>query len=280
MQGPKIDSSKREITRHGSYDFPLAIYHTALNCIPLGFMPWHWHGEIQFCTVINGTISFYVNDKQFLCHKGDGIFINSGQIHMAKPEGASDSSYLCVDFDEKLISSFPGSIFETRYVKPYLGNAAMDALMLGASIDWQRKILEKIQQVDILYRVRGFGFEYNVAALLCQSWLQILEHLPRTSKQRPFHSTVIRGIVSYVGKHYSERVTIDKIAREMSFSSSECCRIFKKSTGQTIFSYLQLCRINRAGELLQQTELAVNQIAAEKSALTAPVTLLPSSDKS
>ena len=42
--------------------------------------------------------------------------INSGRLHMARPETDPDSSYLCLDFHPRLLSSFSGSIFEEKYV--------------------------------------------------------------------------------------------------------------------------------------------------------------------
>ncbi|MCC2816409.1 AraC family transcriptional regulator [Lachnoclostridium pacaense] len=37
--------------------------------------------------------------------------------------------------------------------------------------------------------------------------------------------------------HYSEPLTIDRIAREISLSSSECCRLFKRKLGTTPLQY-------------------------------------------
>ena len=49
----------------------------------------------------------------------------------------------------------------------------------------------------------------------------------------------------------------------MGFSASECCRLFKRVTGDTILNYLKSYRLTRSIELLEETELPVSRIALE-----------------
>ena len=43
----------------------------------------------------------------------------------------------------------------------------------------------------------------------------------------------------------------------------ECCRLFKRVTHDTIFSYIRLYRITQASKLLRETGLSVEDIATE-----------------
>ena len=79
-----LDSTHMETTRHGTPDFPLAIYTTRINRNILGYIDWHWHTELQFCLVTEGIVDFYVNRSHFILSQGEGIFINTQQLHMAK----------------------------------------------------------------------------------------------------------------------------------------------------------------------------------------------------
>lgn len=82
----KIDENKKEKTNHGIYEFPIQIYESFLEKNVLGFINWHWHEEMQFCLVTKGEVDFYVLENKYTLEKGQGIFINSGFLHMAKPK--------------------------------------------------------------------------------------------------------------------------------------------------------------------------------------------------
>lgn len=73
----------------------------------------------------------------------------------------------------------------------------------------------------------------------------------------------VQDIMAYVAAHHKEKITLEDIADNVSFSTSECCRIFKRITHETIFSYIQSYRIAESIRLLLETDLPVSEIAAE-----------------
>lgn len=262
-----IDQNQMETTSHGSFSFPLAVYRSVLSQNVLGFINWHWHDELQFCYVDAGAVTFYINGGQHLLTAGDGIFVSGGYLHMARPAGGPDSAYLCLDINPRLLSSFPGSVFETDYVAPYLKDPGMADLPLRACIPWQRDLLSHIPQIYRLCEAGAFGYELRVLSQISAMWLALLEHRDSApggrTGQRLQSNTAVQTILTYIHQHYQERLTIDHIAKTVLFSPSECCRLFKKITGETIFSYLQSYRLARSTELLGRTGLSVSQIAYE-----------------
>ncbi len=112
-----IDSTRQETTAHGTFDFPLAVYETILSKNILGFVSWHWHREFQFCLVTAGTVAFWVQGRQLTLPAGQGLFINSNVLHMAKPE-TPDAAYCCIDILPSLLCGFPGSLLDVSLVTP------------------------------------------------------------------------------------------------------------------------------------------------------------------
>ena len=264
-----IDGSQRETTLHGTPEFPVALYHSVMSRNILGFTNWHWHDELQFCLVTEGEICFFMNERQFSIRQGDGIFIGGGCLHMAKPVGTPASSYLCLDVSHRLLCGFSGSVFERRYVSPYLHDPLMEGTALVASIPWQNTILKEIREISAWYENKSFGYEFEIWAALSRIWLTLLKNRTRLeegggrSHSRLRNNTTVQEIIRYITRHYAERISMKKIAEAVSFSESECCRIFKSVTRETIFSYLQFYRITKATEFLRGTELPISQIAYE-----------------
>lgn len=262
-----IDQNQRETTRHGSYAFPLAVYQSVLSQNVLGFINWHWHEELQFCYVTAGAVRFFVHEQQYLLNQGDGIFVNSGYLHMARPAAGADSAYLCLDVSPRLLCSFPGSVFDTVYVTPFLKDPSMAYIPLRPEVPWQGQLLATIPNIYALYENGGFVHELEISLLLGRMWLALLQHRgsepPEKGVPRLQSNAAIQTILTYLHGHYGERLTLDQIAKAALFSPSECCRLFKKVTGETIFSYLQSYRLAQSVQLLQNTSLSISQIAYE-----------------
>ena len=68
-----INSDQREITHHGTSEFPIAVYETDLEKNVLGYVPWHWHEEIQFCYVVGERVCFHINHQKVVLEKDQGI---------------------------------------------------------------------------------------------------------------------------------------------------------------------------------------------------------------
>ena len=233
MQIPNfpIGPDQEDKTPHGSDEFPFALYESKLSRNASHRADWHWHSEMQLCLVKSGAVYVCLSDKKLELKAGEGCFINSGMLHMIAPVEDPDSTYYCIDFLPALLSLFPGSIFEKRYIDPYVGNPAF-------------------------------------AECLMQIWLSLLQNFrpdaaKKTVVSRARNDAVARAIMTYVQAHYKEEITIDSIAEAVHYSPGECCRLFKRVTHDTIFSYIRLYRITQASKLLRETGLSVEDIATE-----------------
>lgn len=262
-----IDQNQMETTSHGSFSFPIAVYQQILAKNVLGYINWHWHEEIQFCCVTRGSVTFYVNEQEYLLREGEGIFVNSGYLHMSRPAGGPESTYLCLDVNPRLLSSYSGSVFDRVYVAPYLKDPDLAHVLLTPAIPWQGEVLSLVSEVYRLHEAGAFGYEWEITARLGRMWCLLLEHRAEGGRggsgQRLHSNAAAQAILSYLHQHYGERITLEEIAKSVSFSPSECCRLFKRVTGQTIFSYLQSYRLAHSAQLLRHGALSVSQIAYE-----------------
>ena len=260
-----IDRNNRETTLHGSFEFPVAVYHSVMSRNVLGFTNWHWHKELQFSVVTAGSIEFAVGQHRCRLNQRQGIFINSGFLHMAKPAGDPDSAYLCLDFHPKLLRFFDSSILEQNYVLPYLNLPAFAFVLLDEAESWQRCVLKAIQNISRLTGEQPFAYEYECALLLGETWLKLIRNhsVPNdmVSVRKTQENQRLQTILDYIHTHYEETFTVRDVAAQAALSASECCRFFKKMTGETIFSYVQMFRLSKGIEQLRSTDASVSEIA-------------------
>ena len=65
----------------------------------------------------------------------------------------------------------------------------------------------------------------------------------------------------YVGEHLEEELTVAKVAELAGMSESRFAHVFKEETGVSFMEYVSGRKMEKARELLQNTDLRVNEIA-------------------
>ena len=267
-----INSKRMETTRIGTFDFPLAVHENDLKKNVLGFVNWHGHYEFQLTYVVRGTISVFFNQQTIDLHERQGIYINPEVLHMIRDRYDSDAMFISLDVSPKLLTSFPNSVFERSYVKPVFCSSAADAVILDPGVFWQKKILDEAMSIEQNYKSRSFGWELAVSSSLYAIWKELVCHLheslaehdaPAADGARMRRNQRIKEILSYIREHFTEKITLDEIAKHLHLSTNECCRFFKKNMNCTLFEYITEYRLSKSMELLEHTDLPVSQIAYE-----------------
>ncbi len=75
--------------------------------------------------------------------------------------------------------------------------------------------------------------------------------------------TYMQTIHDYLLENLDKRITIDTICREFSINPTTLNLKFKQAYGHSIAEHMQTHRMERAGELLTQTTLSVQEISAK-----------------
>jgi AraC-like DNA-binding protein len=71
----------------------------------------------------------------------------------------------------------------------------------------------------------------------------------------------IGEIVRYINDHFAEIEDIEEVAERFYVSKYHLCRIFNKSLGLPLISYLNTIKIRAAAELMQNEKLNLTEIA-------------------
>lgn len=75
------DETLRETISHGSEEYPFRYYYEDIWLFDLHCIDWHWHPEVEFVLVENGTADFFVGSSRYVLNTGEAIFINTQVIH-------------------------------------------------------------------------------------------------------------------------------------------------------------------------------------------------------
>ena len=260
-----IGENMKEAKIHGSQNFPFAAYENQLDRIASGFVNWHWNNDIQFCIVTKGKIEFSVELESYILNPGQGIFINSGCIHRARSINYKDAAYICINFSRELISSFPGSIIEEKYISPYLGLQQYPVIILSPHEKKHISILTKLYKTYEINEESESGYELRIISELMLIWKDLISLITPVEYTESIKNQVLpnrtKSIITYIHENYANKITLQEISDLVNICPEECCRTFKEVTGNTIFEYLTDFRIKKSLELLEQTSMNITQIS-------------------
>ena len=104
-----------------------------------------------------------------------------------------------------------------------------------------------------------------VAAILRSYFSTRGEH-----ERQVYHNVMrLRPALEYIREHCAEKIYIDTLADMITVSADYFTKMFKESIGKTPVDYINAVRVNKALELLSETETPINEIA-EKAGFSNP----------
>ena len=228
---------------------------------------WHWHNAFQYSVVTEGTVDFYLSGRRFSVKAGDGIFTNYRHLHFMKGHDEEEvSEYLCIDVPPTFIIPDEHSREFQRYMKPVLDKPEPGTLLLSSDVLEEHEIIEKVIEISSLLQsneeMAGLAVRVKAMEIWMRTWPMIKKDAANLDSSTLDDDDRLREIVLYLENHYSEKILLEDIASHILLSRSECCRFFKKQTGQSLFEYLNVFRLNKSIDLLCGTNMSIADIAA------------------
>ncbi|WP_099469752.1 response regulator transcription factor [Konateibacter massiliensis] len=117
-----------------------------------------------------------------------------------------------------------------------------------AYIKYNEEIDHAISAEDIWRAAEGFA-EYSI---------DYVAHAMKNTTVKP-----LRLAMEYIAEHYREPITLELVAEAVMLSPNYLSKMFKNETGTNFSEYLVSKRIEKASELLRNTDKAIANIAEE-----------------
>ena len=257
------DETLRETVQHGSERYPFAYYPEDIWQFDFHRIDWHWHHELEFLYVAEGTAICFIGTSKVELHKGCGIFINSGVLHCF--EARSSTFTPNIVFAPTLLASENSLIYE-KYILPVI-NSAVEYQIFDPNSTSERSALQIMLQIFELQE-NGQDNEVCTIQLLLQFWNILFKdggwNSDSDSLQRLNHNQArLQIMMQYIHEHYAEEITLEMIAASASISKSGALHIFQSGIHCSPVAYLIQYRLAQAARQLYTTQKSVASIANE-----------------
>ncbi len=254
-----------ELTKHGTPIFPCAGYDEDPGEYLVGNIPWHWHEELEVILAAEGDTLVLCGETEYRLHAGDVLFVNSNVLHKLKRGQRNTPCRInSLLFMPELVSSFPQSIIQQRYIAPLIRCATLTEILLKSDVPWQKTAIQRFVEAFEAFVSDRYGYEILVQVELMQMLLTILENMQDrvcdTDLVQNKDGVRIKQMLAYIHEHYAEPLTVSQIAAASAISESECYRCFRKVLDSSPIDYLLQYRIRAAAGMLSGSDMSISDI--------------------
>ncbi len=257
----QTDLHDRELVKHGDPSFPIACYADDLS---VDRIPWHWHEEWEYAVIIEEPCEFYVENHRIMLREGDGIFINAKALHSVS-DHLSCSKFHSAVFHPRLIGGNTDSYFWQSLVTPFAVNDSTRYIVLHHDITWEQNVMSHFMNAWQAVVNEPDNYQNITRFELSSAFHLLIKHADfhesSLSSQELANAHRIRIMLEYIETHYSEDLTVDKLAETISASESVVLRCFQQMLHISPIRYVKHLRIKKAADLLLTTNKSAKEIA-------------------
>lgn len=221
----------------------------------------HWHEDLEFIVILSGAMTYNVNGQLIELTAGNGVFVNSRQLHYGFSGERHECHFICVILHPSLLSS--NLWFFQNCVEPFIRNLNCPYLRLDQTTDYGLEIMTLLKEIFAARETDAFPFTvqrhfFRILELLCP------QSLPAPVRENRSCSDLdsLKNMMLYIQDHYPDKITLTDIAKSGSCCKSKCTEIFRRYLTDSPVTYVNKFRLKKSCDMLQNTSLSVTEIAA------------------
>ncbi|WP_336776515.1 AraC family transcriptional regulator [Paenibacillus sp. MMO-58] len=226
------------------YPLPIeAMYNTSQ--IPTDF---HSHLEYEIYYFHSGKCKLLIGDSIYELAPGNLILMNGMTLHYPSIDNRYEYCRTVVHFDP----AFASGLFQPPFLIPLLLPFERQTnRLISLKAEEQARIEPLLERLCQL-RQSDDPLSHDRLILCFQELLLLIyefAHMPSYGQASPPGSIKhqnVQKLIAYIEEHYREDLELDDIADYMHLNKHYLVKIFKETTGITLFHYLYQRRINQA----------------------------------
>lgn len=216
----------------------------------------HVHSDIEIFYVMEGSVRYTVEDKQFLLKKDDFLVVNVDKYHSLVTEGESLAAHMLISYSELSSMMKKSLIF-------FWCNTAVETT---EATDELRRIIKKIiaeqyhhQGQNVVYMRSLY---YEMLNVLISDFLLNKEDVHFEEEAHKFDSRK-HEIDEYIRMNFDKQISLEDLSKQLFLSYAYLSKFIKRQFGMGFAEYLNSVRLNFAASQLLHSDQSAARIAME-----------------
>ena len=208
----------------------------------------NWHENVEILYILSGSGNLFCDTKQIPVSEGDTVVINANCLHSFEtaPDGIS---YHCLIVDRAFCIA---NHFDTNMIRfeDHFKDESIGTAMLALCDEYKTA-------PDAPYRIPVIrALVLSIMARLCRYY----SSPEREDRQDSHLLSCIKQAIGLIRSEVARDLSLDEVAEFVGLSKYYFAREFRRVTGYTFVTYVNLMRCERAKVLLAQNELNIGEV--------------------
>lgn len=228
---------------------PELIYTGLLEDAPNWFNIQHSHDFCEILYVAGGAGEAILEGKKFRLAPGDLVVVNPGTLHEERSDEKAPLRLIFLAIRDFAVPGLPaGCLSQEKYRVLSCGEYRykMDIYL--------RELLQETSSQIEFYQEISQGL---VSALL----VLVMRLIRINPEDEAALSQECQKIKEYLDQNFTSPITLDSLSETVYISKHYLSHLFKEQTGVSPIKYLTSKRMEKACELLSETELPVSEVS-------------------
>lgn len=230
--------------------------------------PLHWHYYSEILYIISGSVRVACNNKEIILYEGDTCYFFPLQLHEVTQHSECKEKvrYAVVKFNIHTIN-IPKAYLQKIYDCFVRRTAEEDFCLVLRNDKTDGMIADCIQNIVAEYENKKAMYMLAVQSGIHSLLIYIARKSGKTNAVRHEKHTDLSlsfyHILEYIDTHSAEQLEVQKLAEMCHMSYSNFARLFRENYGRSCKEYIQYIRLNKAQDLLLNSDFDLDYIAQE-----------------
>lgn len=199
----------------------------------------NWHPNLEVILVLEGSGHMQYGADTLSIREGDILIVNPNVLHRChKSEGMI---YHCIIIDEAFCADNGILTDELLFIRHFRDDRT-EALCMDIAENYRRYQADKIS----LNGAKARNAVLSLLIDLCENHPADPKSIATKEKGQSHSEMYVKMAASYLEEHCYDPVSLDQLAQLCGISKCHLSREFKRYTGQTVLTYVNLIRCMHA----------------------------------
>ena len=224
----------------------------------------HWHPELEINYVYEGSARYHIDYDFFNSEPGDIVLIRPNGMHSIHPIENQNHITDTFQFHLDMIGHSIIDQVSLRYLQPLQTSSFKFIPCIKPDMEGYDEIKTCLFSIFDLSRNEGRHFELLLKAKLNELIYLLYFHryvVKKNTDDAYRKNEKIRELIDFINRNYEKNLTIEYLADFIGYSKTHFMSVFKQHTGTSCTEFVIQVRLNKASDLLINTNYSILDIA-------------------
>ncbi|MEC5162349.1 MULTISPECIES: helix-turn-helix domain-containing protein [unclassified Janthinobacterium] len=228
---------------------------------PSSLVRWHYHDEYELHLILESSGKVFVGD--YIGQFAPGHLVLTGPrvphnwVSIDTPEEGVELRDMVIQFAHAPLETLAGVIPEVKSILPLLHRALHGIEFFNISAQAHERFMRIRDSAGL---PRFIEFLTLLGELARSSDYQLLSTIPMQSTDDDAALARISSAINFIVQNYASQFSMKELAQQLDMPERMFSRFFRSATGNSFTDFVNRLRVNKACELLMETERYVTNI--------------------